>query len=380
MSKALQRDQGIPVPLLTDFVKVAAHYAAADVVSLLTLTGLVRLGRFGWKSSEALELARAFDPQNRDERLVRAFVDALRRLPAESIEDLLAREDVGAEFYESAVFDAPIRFRYAISRIFSLIGWNVRLDLLHTFLSDILKNEAQHTVVSFNYDLFLDRAISESVKDWHWHCGYGFEVPYAVTADPTDHGVDAQSAGAHVCQSLVRLLKPHGSLNWLLPVHQPSAAMPFCDGPTTVRVDSVGRPEYVNTLELWPRVLYPNGNWPGKQVGLGIVAPLRRKETALKILKDTRTEEFTAVLEADEAFVLGWSIPETDDDQRSLIRYAASMRAKPLDRVVVVNLNQPPDYFERIAETFIVNSSSVQTWNDGFSDYMRAYIGEEKIP
>jgi hypothetical protein len=48
LSKALQRDASTPIPLLTDFVKVAAHYAAIDEsnVALLTLTGLERLGRF----------------------------------------------------------------------------------------------------------------------------------------------------------------------------------------------------------------------------------------------------------------------------------------------------------------------------------------------
>src|SRR5204862_8055392 len=100
-----------------------------------------------------------------------------------------------------------------------------------------------HTFVSFNYDLFLDRALSETVTEWSWHCGYGFDAPYAVTSDPTDDGTEAQVAPEHPCHSSIRLLNPHGSLNWLLPVHQLSSLMPFSDGPTTIRVDDTGRPD-----------------------------------------------------------------------------------------------------------------------------------------
>lgn len=372
----MQADHLFPIPLLADFVKVAAHYAQGDRsnVAMITLVGLERLGRFRWKSHDASRWARAFDPKSRDANVVAAFADALRRRPSESVEDLLARDDVGATFGEAAVYDAPIRFRYAISRIFSLIEWNVRLDLLRAFVLRAAEGEGDHTFVSFNYDLFVDRAISESCASWHWHCGYGFDVPYAALADPSSHGELAQHPCHHACQSRVRILKPHGSLNWLLPVVRPAAAMPFADGPTTVRVDQNGHPEYVASLDLWPRIDYPDGDLP-RDVGLGIVPPLRRKDASLQILRRTRDEEFKAVRDADEAFVLGWSLPATDDDQRSLIRYAASLRAVPFKRVVVVNLNQPPEYFERVADAFLVENSSVETWNNGFEDYVEANAG-----
>jgi hypothetical protein len=105
-------------------------------------------------------------------------------------------------------------------------------------------------------------------------------------------------------------------------------------------------------------------------VGPGIIVPLRRKDATLAILKQVREQEFAAVTQATEAFVLGWSMPATDEDQRSLIRYAASLRDKPFKRLVVVNLNQQPEYFEHIADTFIVEYSAVETWNDGFKDYL----------
>lgn len=378
LSKALQLDASHPIPLLADFVKVAAYYAENDTsnIPILTLMGLERCGRFRWRSEEGLRVARAFEPKKRDNSLVKSFVEILRRRPSESIEDLLVREDRGASFGESTIFEPVIRFRYAISRIFALIGWRARIDLLsRLFARQFAEIAGKHTFVSFNYDLLLDRAISINVPAWHWHCGYGFPIEYSVTEDPTDHGVDALMHPRHACQSNIRILKPHGSLNWLLPVEHRAAAMPFVEGPATARIDTTGRPEYVgNVHDNFPRVDLPE-RWPPVEVEPGIIPPLRRKDATLSTFRHIRDEEVAAVKTADDVFVLGWSLPATDDDQRCLIRYAASLREQPLKRVVVVNLNQPPEYFERVADTLGVESSSVETWNNGFEDYVEAHAG-----
>ena len=375
LSKALEANGDTPVPLLTDFVKVAAHYAATDDSTIipLALTGLERLGRFRWRSPEALKLARAFNPNKSDPDLVTALVDGFRRRPAESIEDLLARDDRGASFGEAAVFDAPIRFRYAVNRVFKRIGWSVNLDLLKTYLIHRLSKATGHTFVSFNYDLFLDRAVSEVAPSWNWHCGYGYEVGYSTSVDPSDGDDDVVAASSHPCGSSVRVLKPHGSLNWLLPFAHPGKTMPFDDGPTVVRLDEDGHPEYVGTLPDWARVLLPDAGLP-HHVEPGIIAPLKRKDANLPIFKQIRTAEVAAVTDADDAFVLGWSMPLSDDDQSCLIRYAVSLRNAPLRRVVAVNRNQPPEYYERVADVFGVPLERVEVWNDGFADYVDAAV------
>lgn len=375
LSKALESEADTPVPLLMDFVKVAAHYAATDEsnIIILALTGLERLGRFRWRSPEALKLARAFDPNRPDPVVIAALVAAFRRRPAESIEDLLARDDRGASFGEAAVFDAPIRFRYAVNRVFRRIGWSVNLELLKRYLIFRLAQAGEHTFVSFNYDLFLDRAVSEVSTDWRWHCGYGYEVGYSTSVDPSDGDDDVVAAPAHACDSGVRVLKPHGSLNWLLPFANPGKTMPFEDGPTVVRVDDDGHPEYVGTLPDWVKVILPDAGLP-HHVEPGIIAPLKRKDANLLIFKHIRSEELTAVRDADDAYVLGWSMPLSDDDQTCLIRYAVSLRNAPLQRVVAVNRNQPPEYFERVADVFGVPLERVEVWNDGFADYVDAVV------
>lgn len=188
-----------------------------------------------------------------------------------------------------------------------------------------------------------------------------------MSVDPSGAGDDVVAPPPHTCSSGVRVLKPHGSLNWLLPFSNPGKTMPFEDGPTVVRVNEDGHPEYVGTLPDWARVTLPDTYLP-HCVEPGIVTPLKRKDASLLIFEHIRREELTAVRDADDAFVLGWSMPLSDDDQSCLIRYAVSLRDTPLKRVVVVNRNQPPEYFERVADVFGVTPERIEVWNDGFAD------------
>jgi len=153
----------------------------------------------------------------------------------------------------------------------------------------------------------------------------------------------------------------------------PGKTMPFEDGPAVVRVNDDGHPEYVGTSPDWASVILPDAGQP-HHVEPGIIAPLKRKDANLLIFKHIRGEEVTAVGNADDAFVLGWSMPLSDDDQSCLIRYAVSLRDAPLQRVVAVNRNQPPEYFERVADVFGVPLERVEVWNDGFADYVDAVV------
>lgn len=370
LSKALQREK--PIPLLADFVRTAAHYAENDEsdIILLELLGLERLNRFRWESEICRKLAKLIEKDERKPEQVRAFLEALRRRPSESVENFLARDTGGDD--DRIIYHPPVRFRYAISRLFSMIGWDVELNLLREFVHQRLREApGRHSFVCFNYDLFLDRVVAQVVPGWHWHCGYGFDVPYSIASDPAKPYPTSVPACAHSCRSDVQVLKPHGSLNWLLPVVRPAGAMPFGNGPVVVRVDAAGVPEYVATTTDWARLLYPAEAAP-IEVAPCIIPPLRRKDTQLEAFSQTREAEVAAVRDAREAFVLGWSMPQTDDDQRCLIRCATQLRAEPLQRLVVVNLNQPPEYFERVADTFGVPFSAVEAWNDGIIDYIRA--------
>jgi hypothetical protein len=84
-----------------------------------------------------------------------------------------------------------------------------------------------------------------------------------------------------------------------------------------------------------------------------------------------RDAEASALRNADEVFVIGWSMPVTDQDQICMIRSCVADRDEPLNSVTVINRVERPDHFERIAGTVGVPRSALRVFNSGFSHYVQ---------
>jgi hypothetical protein len=152
------------------------------------------------------------------------------------------------------------------------------------------------TFISFNYDCLLDRALAvHGGRRWKPSEGYGY--PVAGDANGWANHVGA----GRPLKTSIRLLKPHGSLNWVL------------NG---------------NVLSL-----RPNEYGPRKETELVIVPPLWQKsfdsEPYQTIWRETRL-----VLSGSKAlFVIGYSLPETDVYTQATLR----MDVGPLDFLCIVN-------------------------------------------
>ena len=67
-------------------------------------------------------------------------------------------------------------------------------------------------VISFNYDVLIDEALSRLGNGkWKADCGYDLKL-----VDGVDEWPAASTHGAFPRKEYVRLLKPHGSLHWVL--------------------------------------------------------------------------------------------------------------------------------------------------------------------
>jgi hypothetical protein len=163
---------------------------------------------------------------------------------------------------------------------------------------------------------------------------------------------------------LIKLVKPHGSLNFI-----GRLVIPYGDpGP-------YGHPFETKEPEI-PRadsgdVCYWDGGDPTKEPC--IVPPVASKPDALKVLGLTfvdgiRDAEKRAISSADEVYIIGWSIPQTDEDQREMIR--ESIRGRTLQQLVVVNRGAPPAYFFGVADLFGVDIKDMKIYTNGFCDYV----------
>jgi hypothetical protein len=101
-----------------------------------------------------------------------------------------------------------------------------------------------------------------------------------------------------------------------------------------------------------------------------IVPPSPPKGQEVALLRRLREEELQAIADADQVYVLGWSIPATDLDQGSLISAAVAKRKNALERVTVVNLGESPEYYSRIGRLFNVRNESIRIYNAGFSQFV----------
>jgi hypothetical protein len=152
------------------------------------------------------------------------------------------------------------------------------------------------TFISFNYDCLLDRALARHAgRRWRSMEGYGFDV-----SDPEHHWLDHSGSGRPYKTS-IKLLKPHGSLNW---VREGNA--------WGLRSDEYGaRPEDE----------------------LVIVPPLWQKSFDIEPYQTIWRETRRVLSSVKALFVIGYSLPETDVYTQATLR----MDVGQLDFLCIVN-------------------------------------------
>jgi hypothetical protein len=191
LTKALETTKRIP--LMPDCVSVMADYiyedsGELDRVILTTLAELEIAGVFQNTKEDWKGLAQRVELSDRDTEpdLTREEAEAFKKImqdrPKENIESLLqralqkARDDVGAGFL-------PLRFNFAINKMFSRIGSSLNRPILEQFLARQFDlPDARHTFISFNYDLVLDSCVQTQKKlSWNVKTGYGFTANRFIT-------------------------------------------------------------------------------------------------------------------------------------------------------------------------------------------------------
>jgi hypothetical protein len=357
------------VPLMADFVQVLTEHAGNKVVRD-TLVGMEVGNVYEAACNECLTLATALRGREQvtDEERDR-FAKLVRNRPSESIEAIFQKvesmnpETPGSEI-RSGFHDY---FRYAINEVFATVGWDLQLDLLTGFLQRQFSQDAarSHIFVSFNYDLALDRAVGiASRENWQPRNGYGFEFPF-YTVD----AANASSAeGIPTGSQKIQILKPHGSLNWLRRMR--NGVPP--EGISGMVVPLESRWELDTgihwDLRYWPTEPFKSVHFPdgvgASRVGIMIAPP---SPTKPPIMPQLLSAESDAVSKADEVFVIGYSLPETDQDQWKLIDSAVRARAVPIPRLTIINYNWRPEDFQRICCLF--RPRCVCTFNHGFAEF-----------
>jgi len=269
------------------------------------------------------------------------------------------------------------KVRYLINRLFVLLGWNIDDVLLRRFLSSQFSRPgSRHSIINFNYDLFTDRVVQEIEPSWSVTTGYAITIGGCVYSDPEagPPGPDVKSIDKPISEPNVLIVKPHGSLNWLVPLEhglaQGQSGLLFANHPPVVPLEPDGRLRYCAATSNF-QYIYPPNDDPF-DVLPAIVPPVKSKDMALPLFGALQNAERMAIQTADEIYVIGWSMPPTDDNQIDLMRAAVATRNKPPQLVTIVNRGENAAYFARMANVFGVDRSMLSIFNDGFSDFVTA--------
>jgi hypothetical protein len=373
LTKSLERTRR--VPLMSDFVQVLTEYASnGNKVVLDTLVGMEVGNAYEAACEKCLALAKALRGREEVTEEERGrFAELVRNRPSESIEAIFKRiESLGPDTPGFAIASGlrPAYFRYAINEVFATIDWDLQLDLLTRFLTKQFEdNQRNHVFVSFNYDLALDRAI-ELASDGQWQPqgGYGFDFPFFT--------IDGSQACWTACLPRscrrIQILKPHGSLNWL---RRRSRAQPGVGADDAS--DMVLPLSRKLELRYWAAsnpFQSINFSQPGSldfgspNVEILIAPPSPTKSSVMPRL---RAAEIDAIAKADEVFVIGYSLPETDQDQRELIKDAIGKRSGSISKLTAVNYivndEESARYFKDLENLF--QPQSTEKCNKGFAKF-----------
>ena len=242
-----------------------------------------------------------------------------RCLSSSFLLSLIKRIESPRDIYDKGAL--PIirgQIQLLICRYFDSIRSNPA-DLYNIFAQRIVTSN--DTIVTFNYDVSLDREIQRSGK-WSALDGYGFALD-----------------GASTIRSRCALLKLHGSTNWIAQLFGGLHGTAFA---VDLGQPALGYRPVIPTPEL--EFLNSGCTDPKFVMGTGYVPTLIMPAARKKFYTDTsfnprEWEDFwdflwlqakASIANSDELHVIGYSLPDYDDRARELLLTVAHRECQSL--------------------------------------------------
>lgn len=265
-----------------------------------------------------------------------------------SIEHVVTRaEEISYFQHDNAVRAALYKF---LTWLFFRVEKTAELDYRKTphavFVDTLAKMGLlrQSLFVSFNYDMVLERSIRalDDPQSFFWHaiCGYGFECPgyYSLR----DGKIKRERVRRD--QGLI-LLKPHGSLAWARQ-RQGDDVFPIVDD----REPYGGRPIVPTENQDLEKIFEQDGLEPV------IIAPGRIKRLAGQHSWSTwRVLKAAIQSHVKKVVVIGWNVPETDEDIKGRINSYIDGRSEgdQIEKLIICDPNPSSAFHDRMSMIFM---------------------------
>lgn len=207
------------------------------------------------------------------------------------------------------------------------------------------------SVITTNYDLTVDdrwfgRLLTEAAPDPLARVDLGFE-----RRDINTGGVAARPA-----RPVGRLLKLHGSLNWL--------RCPVCGHTYVNPLGDIGSLAFADELGDW-NTCHCN---PWARLRLPLVTPSLARTVGDRNLESIWRVATKALQEAEEWFIIGYSMPSEDVAIRSLLCRAAGARGAPLALHVIQHGRSAEPLYRALFPTGVYHP-------EGLGEFLKARAG-----
>jgi hypothetical protein len=208
------------------------------------------------------------------------------------------------------------------------------------------------TFVTFNQDLVIEKALNAAIGTsrysaipWNIRAAYVLEFMSIVLGANRPRPFRSNGADS------VRILKLHGSLNWVYPVRSGTDPRNSIRNPTTA-LRCFGEPDiHTGRIDLGRSEERGRAN---ELISL-VVPPVYEKASRYQaVLKPVWDAARTVLEEADELVIFGYSFPDVDFSARSMLRQAYHKNATLKDVHVI---DTDPNVSAKIAE--FLDASSV---------------------
>lgn len=356
------------MPVMGDFFKILAEnvsFKQDELWRCLALLDYHRLFRNRHAESENLA-AQIFELRaskkkntvrikNKVRKYLKVFLDRVN-MPDfdENLEDVFDR----ALFAPNVYGQSPKhRLQASINNLFSVLEEENRpsKSIYKEFVKKILSRKNRCAVfISFNYDIMLDRALFNN-SSWNPLEGYGYKFENTVIVQKSEKiqlkkALDANGAV---------LLKPHGSLCWRYETN-----LGYDTSKLFLTVDKNGSP-----VQEKYYAKHVSKNW--KNFLVLVTPPVTSKIFSQPILYETRMAVKKALQKADTVNIIGWSLPETDQDMMNVIQRIydnVDLRVGQLKKLSIVDFTDDKKHYARMQSLFMAKRNEI--YDKGFRNYV----------
>ena len=241
-----------------------------------------------------------------------------------------AHVPAGADAAEKLLLGLIEHLNYVISRSTNAITLNMRSKIVRLIDLALTKSDGRLSVISFNYDLQVERALLVLSNRKNYgnllvfpacYClpenSYKFSKPKEKDADvfPVRHD-----------NNPLKILKPHGSLNWWR-VMPPGRSISHYYPREADRF-------YISKRAMLPLDLTYRGN---KTIPL-LIPPLINKGIVLKssVIGNIWREMSTEITSSEKMIIYGYSMSDSDSEARSMFSHALKDGAN-INSIEVIN-------------------------------------------